>query len=218
MENFLLNLNDRVEIKYDEEIYKAIVQDVTEETFSINIPVYNGEYLTLHDNELVEMITYNNKDNYRSIYKFQEKVIARKTEENGIRLYVIKKPKKAELVQRREHVRAKLIELIKYVKGDYEIDSFKSLEKENGIILDISEGGVKLKTRHNLKLGEKIIIGMNFEELEKEIIVKGNVIRVENMNNKEFSYGIQFENIDKKSKEDIMHLVFKIMRRQRKVV
>ena len=218
MDKFLLNLNDRVEIKYDGQTYKAIVQDVTEETFSINIPVYNGEYLTLHAKELIEIMTYNTKDDFRRIYKFQQKVITRKIEENGMHLYIIKKPQNAELVQRREHVRVEVTQLIKYVKGDYKIDEFKSLEKENGIILDISEGGVRLKTREELKLGDKLVLGMNFEEFEKEIVAKGNVIRVKKIDNKEVVYGIQFENIDKKSKEYIMHLVFKIIRRQRKVL
>lgn len=210
MSKFKLVINSRIDIMLDKRVYKTIIQDVVKDGFLISIPISEGEYLILNQHEEVEL--YNYVDDL-SLYKLNCNIIG-KVIDNNIPLYKISLPKDIKKIQRRNYVRVNMLHPIKYVKG--ESNNIKDNEMLPALLLDLSGGGMRIKLREELYIGDIISAQLNSEELA--INVKGKVVRKEKSNDGRFIYGISFWQLDNISREDIIRNVFKIMRKQRELV
>lgn len=210
MSKFKLVINSRVDIMLDKRVYKTVIQDVAKDGFLISIPISEGEYLILNQHEEVEL--YNYVDDL-SLYKLNCNIIG-KVIDNNIPLYKISLPKDIKKIQRRNYVRVNMLHPIKYVKG--EVNNIKENEMLPALLLDLSGGGMRIKLREELYIGDIISAQLNSEELA--INVKGKVVRKEKSNDGRFIYGISFWQLDNISREDIIRNVFKIMRKQRELV
>ena len=70
MKKFKLEINGNIQILEGEVFYKSNLQDVTESYILIDIPVNNGIYLTMNDNDEIEAEHYVDGGSY---YKFNWK-------------------------------------------------------------------------------------------------------------------------------------------------
>jgi c-di-GMP-binding flagellar brake protein YcgR len=217
MKDIKLKINGKLEVIYQEEDYKSNIQDITEDSIVINVPMKDGMFITPHEGEKLEIIYYEQQ----SVYKFDTVVIARRIE-NSIPQIVLAKPKSYRKIQRRQYVRVPLVSYMQYVKFEEGMTPEEVEDKLNGegvkkgILLDLSGGGFKLKAYEDLNLGDKIAAYLECEDIK--VRVTGQVVRIDNDGIKKVSCGFCFADMDYKSREQIIKIIFTLMRKQRKTL
>lgn len=210
MQDFKLKINDRVEVIKDEKGYKALIIDIQDDFFKINLPVNDGNYLMLHSNEKIEINSY--LDDGRC-YKFCATVISR-GKENNIIYYIMSSPFDIEKIQRRNFFRVDLTDIVEYKKITLVKDAdFDSIPYKKGIMVDLSAGGLKLKIRETIKNDDLLLVKMNLNQTEMNL--KCDIVRIQNTEDKEKLCGLRFIDITPAQSELIVGELFKIMRRQR---
>ena len=212
-------VNRKVEIIWSGKIYKSIIQDVNEdkEYLAILPPIKDGIILPLHNGEEFEIIYYNEK----IIYQFKCKVKERKYEKK-VELLIITYPDNFLQVQRRDFVRVSIMHEVRFVKI-LSISEFKEAENilsqgngKLGVLMDISGGGIRLKTNENTNLGDIIVVDLKLTNSNS--VIMGQVVRDEKDDADIKSYGISFLEMNEKTREKIIQLIFEIMRKQSKTV
>lgn len=203
MKRFKLEVNNNIEIYEDDKIYKSRIQSVNDEEIYIDIPLHNNEYLILNKGDDIHLIKYSNEG---SVYELSCKVVDRKIEGN-IRLYRLSEPYNIKKIQRRNYVRVETIRGIKCFRKD---------EEFNALILDLSGGGMKIKSNKKLEIDEAIVSFIKTDD--GEFMVKGKIIRVEETSFNQYSLGIEFVDIEERTREKIIKLVFSIMRKQMELI
>lgn len=213
LKGFELNINGRLDVYWDDAIYKSTIQDVSDDYFAMSVPMFEGRYLPLERGEKVEIIYYDNL----VLYKFIGVVINRKIDNNVPQL-ILNFPDKVQRIQRRNYVRVDLIEYINYCKfidnkrvEDLYYEDEKNLFK--AILLDISGGGMKLKIKEKITASDILLIQLPTNE--GVLRIKGRVVRVFKDDDGRNICGICFIEIDNKTRERIIRHVFDIMRKQR---
>lgn len=206
-------VNEKMEILMEDGIYKSNIQDITDEYIAISIPVKDGSYLPLRKGEVIEGIYYEGK----AVYKFFAPVLGRQIDR--IMMITLKKPEKFTKIQRRNFVRVYFLSNISFAlignkNGMIDINE-DEIEFLSGYSLDLSAGGMRLSTAKELYLGDIII--MNISVKEQKLSLKGKVVRIERDENNKGIYGICFIDIDNKTVDKIMKILFQIMREQRKL-
>ena len=59
MNNFELDVNERIEVVSNDKSYKSLVTDIDDDdSIKINVPVCEGEYLVLYSGQLIEINMY----------------------------------------------------------------------------------------------------------------------------------------------------------------
>lgn len=213
MESLKLSINGRVDVLWEEEnIYKSTIQEIEEDSFSITIPVNNGEYLTPHAGEKLELMCYDDGGN---VYRFNCKVKGRNTD-NNIPLYILSEPYDVSIIQRRNYVRVKIVQMIQYLKGSLEGENINSLKFSPAILLDLSGGGMKIKINEKPSLGEQLIAELKYNEYEA--LTKGKIVRIEKTEDNKYICGVNFDDLDNITREKIIKMVFTIMRKQRELL
>jgi len=206
MEKLEINLNANILVLYEEKYYKSTVQDVKESDFVINMPVEDGVYLTLDAGDKI-IIDYFSEDGF--YYEFDAEVISRLVE-NKMPMYKISKPDQAIKIQRRNFVRVSLTEDALYKKN-----GSKESDWHEGVLLDLSGGGLRIKVKEKTVLGEKIIVKLYCEKESLEII--GKIVRCDKSQSGEYIWGIEFRDIDERKRDKIVQKVFSVMRKQREL-
>ncbi|KGK86116.1 flagellar brake domain-containing protein [Clostridium sp. HMP27] len=212
-ERINFKVNEKIEILMEDGIYKSNIQDLTDEYIAISVPVKSGSYLPLRKGEIIEGIYYQDK----SVYKFFTPVLGRKIDR--IMMITLKKPEKFTKIQRRNFVRVYFLSNILFAvignkNGLLDING-DEITFDSGYALDLSAGGIRLSATRDLYLGD--IIMMNIPVKEENLSLKGKVVRVEKDENNKGIYGICFIDIDNKTVDKIMRILFQIMREQRKL-
>lgn len=232
----ILRENMLIEV-YDQEsdiFYKSIIQELNPDAIANGIPMREQKQLLLHGGTTwtfrLQMET--------AVYFFKSKVIGRKYSRH-IPLYLISWPEEEEIErkQRREYFRLRSVMDLQYwvlLSGDKRseddpaeaneivepIDWSKPLEKlvkflgepKKGILADISGGGLLMILPQEIPVGSlvgvRLFLGRQGQE--KELLVKGKVVRVEAADKKanRFRHGIQFQDISSRVQEEIIQYVF----------
>lgn len=204
-----IKINSSIEVIVDEKSYKALIIDVEDDNIKINIPVYNSEYLMLYRGDKIEINLYMDE---RSCFNYYCNVLS-KGRDNNVIYYKLTRPYNIRKIQRRNFFRLSLLEDIKYKnimnKSNEEIEA---LCYKDGIMVDLSGSGLKLKTKEKLKENDVIIIKI----AEFKFKLKGQVVREEiSENNNIFIYGVKFLEISDRESDKIIKKIFKIVRKRR---
>ncbi|MBB6624247.1 PilZ domain-containing protein [Clostridium gasigenes] len=212
MKKFDVVINSKLEVKWADGIYKTLVQDSNSKNILISIPVVGGVYLTLKTGEEIELVYYDNGEN---IFSFKCRVINR-IKENNISYYSITLPYDVIKIQRRNYVRVDTVQVIKNIKK-YEKETNGQADDKisNALLLDLSGGGMRIKFREKLEKSDVISAKIGSEN--EEVLIKGKIVRVDITEDKRYIYGISFEELDNRTRERIIQIVFRIMREQRKL-
>ena len=209
MKGLKVKLNDRIEIIFNKRKYKSTVQDINHEEITINIPITEMGYLPASVGEVLNIIHFQEDG---EIYQYSE-AVKRRTNEGKLGYLTINFPNNIEKLQRRDNVRVNYNQIIKYSKGkdNQDIKIFKK-----GFLIDISGGGMKIKVKEHIRIGEEItaIISYGIQEMQ----ITGSVVRSESNIHGERIYGIAFDEITSAKREDIIKIVFDIMRKQRELL
>ena len=207
MESLKLELNQRVEILWEDKVYYCNVQEEFEGKPVISLPVCNSEYLTLKEGEIIDAVYY---DKNYGVYGFIMKIEGRRLE-NNIPCYIVSKPFNVRRIQRREYVRVCVIESI--------VCAITTKDDEEkfctGILLDLSGGGLRVKMNEELDIGDKIIC--DYKDENTTIHLPGRVVRREKDIENNYIYGICFEDIGDRIRDKIIKNVFLVMRKQREL-
>lgn len=210
MQNFKLKVNDRIEVINDEKPYKALIIDVQDDFLQINVPVYDGDYLMLHSKEIIEVNSYLEDG---GCFNFNAEVISRGKEGNII-YYRLSKPFNIKKIQRRNFFRVALTDNINFKKiTSVNEEDFDNIPYKRGLMVDLSAGGLKLKTGENIKNDDLLLVKLQINEVELEL--KCDIVRIENTADKERLCGLRFLEISSAQSELIVRELFKIIRRQR---
>ena len=215
MEKLGLIINKNIEIIWEKEAYKSIIQDIGGKYFSISIPSKNGNFISLRQGDIAEVLYYNNLN----IFQFDSNVVGRKFD--GIPLIVLEIPKKYKLVQRRQFFRVTLDGLIilNYEKlkdkNNKRVKTLKLLydKFKKAILLDLSGGGMRVKLEEPMVVGDILHLFLDIQKEEIEIYSK--VVRIISSEYNSFTYGICFLDLTEKEREKIIKYSFDITRRQR---
>ena len=212
VKKFDVVINSKLEVKWGDGIYKTLVQDSNSKNILISIPVVGGVYLTLKTGEEIELVYYDNGEN---IFRFKCRVINR-IKENNISYYSITLPYDVIKIQRRNYVRVDTVQVIKNIKK-YEKETNGQADDKisNALLLDLSGGGMRIKLREKLEKSDVISAKIGSEN--EEVLIKGKIVRVDITEDKRYIYGISFEELDNRTREKIIQIVFRIMREQRKL-
>lgn len=213
LKGFELNINGRLDVYWEDAIYKSTVQDISDDYFAMSVPMSEGRYLPLERGEKVEIIYYDNL----VLYKFIGVVISRKIDNNVPQL-ILQFPDRVQRIQRRNYVRVDLIEYINYCQfiDDKKIDDIYYEDDENifkAILLDVSGGGIKLKIKERVKANDILLIQLPTNE--GILKLKGRIVRVIKDDDNRNLCGISFIELNSKTRERIIRYVFDIMRKQR---
>lgn len=218
--NMTFKINSKCEILIDKDngIYKSTIQDLGDDYIGITIPVYNGKYAPLNRNERV-MVIYYSEDN---LYGFDTVVAGRK--KDGVPLILLSMPSNIKKIQRRKFFRVSTLKEVMYVKVDkvisesYFNDIVKDTKKfSKGLLSDLSGGGLRLKTKEEIKAGDRFIIKINFEKEDVFLIIEC-IRSYKDIDNNLYISGFSFVNIDTKVQDKIIAYVFWLMREQMKKI
>ena len=216
MEKLGLIINKNIEIIWEKEAYKSIIQDIGEKYFSISIPSKNGNFIPLRQGDIAEVLYYDNLN----IFQFDSNVVGRKFD--GIPLIMLETPKKYKLVQRRQFFRVVTLDgltILNYEKlkdkNNKRIKTLKPLNDKfkKAILLDLSGGGMRVKLEDPMVVGDILHLFMDIQKEEIEIYSK--VVRIISSEYNSFTYGICFLDLTEKEREKIIKYSFDITRRQR---
>jgi len=208
--DFNLEINDRIEVLVNEKPYKALIIDIQDEFLRINIPVNDGEYLMLHSGEKVEINSYSEEDR---CYNFYSEVISRGKEGNII-YFKISIPYNIKKIQRRNFFRVGLVNPIEYkiITNINEAD-FDNVPYKEGLMVDLSAGGLKIKIKDDIKKDDLLLINMKLSKFKAEL--KCDIVRSEDTPDKEKLCGLRFIDIIPTQTEKIIEELFEIVRKQR---
>nr|WP_253198452.1 PilZ domain-containing protein [Clostridium gasigenes] len=212
VKKFDVVINSKLEVKWADGIYKTLVQDSNSKNILISIPVVGGVYLTLKTGEEIELVYYDNGEN---IFSFKCRVINR-IKENNISYYSITLPYDVIKIQRRNYVRVDTVQVIKNIKK-YEKETNGQADDKisNALLLDLSGGGMRITLREKLEKSDVISAKIGSEN--EGVLIKGKIVRVDITEDKRYIYGISFQELDNRTRERIIQIVFRIMREQRKL-
>lgn len=208
-------INNKVEVLWTDGAYKSRIEDVSEESITINIPVYNGSYLTLSKGEMVEVLYFEGKE----IYKFVTTVQGRKFDR--VPLIILNYPTEVFEVQRRNHVRIPCVldlQAYKLKESAINVANLKipSEAKSKAILVDLSGGGAKFKTKLALRHGDFVALYFTLNEIDFSI--KGRIVRSVKDEGDFYICGVSFINVDRKTSDSIIRFIFWKMREQQKKV
>lgn len=210
MVNLDLKVNSRIEVVVDEKSYKALIIDIEDDNIKINIPVRNDEYLMLYKDDKIEINSYLDEG---KCFNYYCNVIS-KGKDNNVIYYKLTLPYDVRRIQRRNFFRVNLLEDVTYKnitnKTEKEIEE---LPYKSGIMIDLSGGGLKVKTKEKLK-GNDIIV-MRIKMTSIEVKLKGQIVRIETAIDNNFLYGVKFLDITEMESDRIIRELFEIMRKQR---
>ena len=210
MVNLELKVNSRIEVIVDEKSYKALIIDIEDDNIKINIPVCNDEYLMLYKDDKIEINSYLDDG---KCFNYYCNVIS-KGKDNNVIYYKLTLPYDVRRIQRRNFFRVNLLEEVTYKnitnKTEKEIEE---LPYKSGIMIDLSGGGLKVKTKEKLKGNDIIVMRINMTGIEVKL--KGQIVRIEASMDNNFLYGVKFLDITEMESDRIIRELFEIMRKQR---
>ncbi len=209
-DNNIMEINNKIEIyTKDFELAKSLIQDIDDDSIYIATPILNGKSFPLSTGDTVKC---NYNDGKGNIYNFQAKVKGRKFDK--IALIILERESELQKVQRRDNVRMPFLNMMRYSPIDkYNENILRDIdncEYREGQTLDLSGGGLRIKIKESLKLGQLVVLNTKINN--EDILALGKIVRDETENKNEYVYGVKFQYIDAKIKENIIQFIFKTTR------
>ncbi len=222
-DNVPIRVNDKIEIKVQEGLVaNSLIQEVEDDFIGITVPVYKGQYKFLERDGTYEAIVYQKQKTLGLKIQITGKI------SGNVPLYRVRILKDLGTVQRRDHVRVPANLPFRYASnknlmnlqfaqehfGSYQRQLSKYLEE--GIVLDISAGGINFSTQEKLQIGSEILMFIDAEDLR--FMGRGQIRhhRYADQGPKPVNhYGVQFVGLDFKTQDAIVKHVFRMMRKAR---
>ncbi|WP_028307488.1 flagellar brake protein [Desulfitibacter alkalitolerans] len=209
-----LQVNSNIEVMREDDntVYKSLIQEIREDGFLIQEPVYKRFILSLKYGDRVGLGVFTESDRYT----FEASVLGVKDDDN-LKLYILSQPENVKKHERRNFVRVEAAININYIVLESPLISSKDMDKyqltQRALAIDLSGGGMMLKV--DKALPEKAYLIIEFELVIKGSIQRlrlfGQVMRnlVENRGGvKRYLSGVSFYNLDERTQDKIIAYVF----------
>lgn len=219
-----LKINQKIAVKikagnYEGEHSTQIVDIIDQDTFVINTPYFEGKLVNLSRNRKFNILVKEGN----GIYDLPVQIIDRKVE--STHLLVVKLIDKVRKIQQRSFFRLEIYEDIKYrVVADSEEDlnegnkSNESNKSYEGIIEDISGGGLRLSAQEKVGEGKILEFNFDFANFSYSNIMAKIIRRFEKKSEDQthYSYGTRFIYMEKREREELISWLFNKQRELRK--
>ncbi|WP_075724341.1 flagellar brake protein [Tissierella creatinophila] len=219
----LFKLNDKIELRSkDNDKTPGLIYDIKDEKIYISISADDQDFKLLEIGEKIKGVIYCKKE----VLGLEATVSGREFTNTSV--YELSNIGNFKKIQRRENIRVTNTKSILYTDNDFIVkldfneretkEDFKKIEKylKEGLILDLSAGGVKLSTKESFNIGKRLVLVINFDK--QNIILKGKVVHKEiNLIPKKtvYLYGVKFIDIKEGQQEKIIRHLFVMMRKNR---
>lgn len=211
-EKLELSINQKLFISRDGgDWYVTSVQQLDKNEFSVAMPYHMSQPLILQRGDKVT-VKFAGEN---AAYQFKTQVTGRSRDQ--VPLYVLALPEQCNRIQQRNFVRLPLLIPVKYAVVP---EKDKEPQFQEGIIIDLSGGGMKLALKDPYRPG--VILILDFQlKIREEIVnfrLKGQIKRLEvkELENKRrvFHAGIEFLNISRRDQDKIVAYIFARMVKQ----
>lgn len=219
----LFRLNDKIELSSKNDVnISGYIYDTKDDKLYVSISADDGNFKLLSMGESLTGTIYCGSE----VIGFDATVTARVFTNTSV--YELSNIRNLTRVQRRENIRLEYVKdifysdnefLIKYDLSEGKIkDKLKEMNKylKEGLMLDLSAGGMRISIRENFQMGEKLILIIPFED--GDMILKGEIVYKEiNLipKNTVYLYGMRFIDIEEGQQENIIRHLFVLMRKNR---
>ena len=219
----LFILNDKIEIILkDDSRIKGFIYDTKDEKLYVSISADDEDFKLSEVGDKVVATVYSKEE----VIGFDATVTDRIFENNS--LYELSSIRNMRRIQRRENIRVKLTENLKYIENEnlFKLDMNKVKMKDllesingdlkEGLMLDLSAGGLKLSTRQDFDMGTRLILLIDIQD--EQMLLKGKIVHKDiNLvpNRTVYLYGIEFLKIKEDQEEKIIRHLFVMMRKNR---
>jgi c-di-GMP-binding flagellar brake protein YcgR len=202
MSHGIFRLNQKVEIVQDVPLgvgsrhFYSRIEDVGEDTLAIAVPYYQGLYLSPRSGTQFRAIVVTEK----GLYSFDTKLL--RYEGATVPLWIIPKPAEVKKIQRRSFVRLNTNIYVNIAIPDSDDSPKTSLTK------NISGGGLQLLSERPVAVGH--VLSLSFPLADFTVEAEGTVVHTipPDAPNDKYRLGIQFVNIDEKTREAIVKYIF----------
>jgi len=214
--SFELEVNERIDVIFKDKVYKSLIIDVSEDydSIKINLPICEGESLLKDTGDELDINIYSKNGR---CYNFNSEIIS-KGKDGSISYYELSSPYNIRRIQRRNFFRVDIINDTKY-KNITHIDDEEEIESmpfNNALMIDLSAGGMRLKSKEPINKGDILLIKIEVKSLQ--MLLKGEVVRVEADEELNKVCGIKFLDITETQIDKIIEELFEIMRKQKELL
>lgn len=213
----IMQIGEKIEVviqdssKSDNSVYFSMVQDVPQEDeIVITLPVFKGKPVVLSLGQKVKINFFRERGQF---YFFAEVIDRPKS--GSVHLIRLKQVSQIHRLQRRNFYRLK-INMPVFFRTIEEDSPQNEAHYLKAYTVDISGGGVRILTNHELKLGQRVECVIPIEEKQK-LTVEGLVIRITASLDEGYKYdvGIKFTEILEAKRDKIIQFIFEQQRKFR---
>lgn len=197
-----LRIVERDMLSHKENEYKSQLLDIKGDILYIAVPIVEGALVPIHTGGVVKILFFKKE----GVFYFYANVLER-SKDVKIPYLVVQKISDLEKLQRRNFYRLEVSLPVKFKQLD-------NSEESEGIVKDISGGGLKLHTLSQLQMDQSIEICLCLECYNINII--GKVVRIEKIDSKFYEYGIYFVEINEKDRDKIIRFIFNMEKKYKK--
>lgn len=188
--------------------YISQIAEIHEDSIDIFTPIYKNSLVYFRNNETLKIIMPKTE----AIFEFNAKVIDRRY--GKIPIIKLIKTSKIIKIQRRDYYRLKITKPI-WFKKIYKNKASNSISQYyEGILLDISGGGLLFCSKHEMEKNDLLELKIFISE-NKKLNLYGSIVRKQYDIQKSFlyEYGVKFENISIADKNALMKFIFEEQRK-----
>lgn len=215
MINSAVELGDKVEvirktgIKTKQQSFFSKIQEIIpDDQIVITFPIESGKVIPLETDYEYYLCIYTSKGLYRC-----ESVVTNRSKTNHMFLATLKIKTKMQKYQRRQYYRLDCVLSFHYKNEENEVWN-------QGVILDISGGGIRFTSNSQLVQQEQIVchIQLNFEDEQKHLYVTGTIIdcNIIDFNANIYETRVSFDTISNEAREMVIRFIFEEERKRRK--
>ena len=219
MERF--ELNSKIELITEVDgVTQGLIHDIIDDKLYVSITSDDKKFKLLYVGDSVSCLVFQDM----SCIAFDGTITNRIA--GDFPIYEISEMNNFFEVQRRQDVRVPCSIPIFYSKNEYLLnldierveEGLERIKKylSEGIMIDLSGGGLKLTTQDNFNMNQNLLFVINIDN--NSMIVRGNILHktiTPTPNKTVFSYGIQLLNIDEQQRDRIIRFLFVLMRKNR---
>lgn len=183
----------------EENEFVTIIQKLEENIVTVLSPICKGAILRIPVNSKVEILVFTGDKVYKA-----KGIAVDNVKDANFHLTKIEIKSEVERFERRNYYRLSVMKPIRIMKSDSE-------DAVEGKTIDISGGGIQVKSEEKLYKGQKLIVEV---EIDGEYLeLDGEVVSVmQGLNNHDEKYGIKFLEMGEKVIDKIVCYIFSIQR------
>ena len=192
----------------DNNEYTSQIESVDGKKIRILAPMYKSALIKLHEGLNINLTVFSDG----KLYRFD--AIVDKSVSEGMLHYVdIIVSSKIEKIERRDYFRIQTMKEVLIRKKEISNEKQKDNNYTQSVLIDLSGGGMQFSTREKFKAGDEIDILINIEG--KDISLAGKILNINEQSElRTYRYGVEFKDMDRMIRENIVTYVFKTQREQ----